>query len=312
MKGVIILPTFWRERWLPELTIKGLDFSKVKGGQGQFFYKAAETFDFELRYADEVDIDSNTDILLVWGVPYHDRPQMIPGLMDVNCKTKLIIYSGDLQCYNNRLCLENKIKVFTKADLIISGSFEYFSKLYPQFLDKYRFFPKFFASDEFYSKLPLNTAPTMKCLLSGAAHPKIYMLRDFILKQNLPFIDYRRANYALGGSYAKLLNSYSCCVTCSSIFKYAVAKYFEIPASGSLLIADETTDSKRAGLIPNKHYISITTENAVETIKHCVNNIDQYAHIRKEGMEFVRANHSINNRIEQFRILCSQLLESDR
>jgi hypothetical protein len=191
--------------------------------------------------------------------------------------------------------MENKIKVFNRCDLIVSPVYEYFAELYPQFTSKYRFMPKFFSPNERYVGLPFNERPKMRCLLSGATKARIYPLRNFIKRRGQK-IDHRPAKY-VGNAYAELLHSYFCCVTSSSIFKYVVAKYCEIPATGSLLIADETEDLKRMGFVPHKHYIPITRKNALTQIADCLNNPEEYNHIRKEGMLFVRKNHSINNRI---------------
>ena len=83
-------------------------------------------------------------------------------------------------------------------------------------------------------------------------------------------------------------------------FNYALAKHYEIPATGSLLIADETNDLKRAGFIADKHYISVNRSNILEKIRSCLRNPKDYEIIRKAGMAFSRKNHSINNRIELF------------
>jgi len=293
MKGVIILTTYHKKCWAPK---KDPDFNSLLSANAPFFYAMRDTFGFELKYADEVDVDSDTDIVFMFGVPYHNRPNLIPGLLDLDKKIKLVMWPGDIQCYGNKLCLENKIKVFKRCDLIVSPSYEYFAKLYPQFLPKYKFMPKFFSPHERYINLQFNENPKMRCLLSGAKNPKVYPLRVFI-KNNCLGVDYKPARYR-GDSYAKLLNSYFCGVATSSIFNYAVAKYFEIPAAGSLLLADETNDLKRAGFVSHRHYVPITKANVLNTISQCLKDPEKYNSIRREGMEFVRKNHSVNNRME--------------
>jgi uncharacterized membrane protein YcgQ (UPF0703/DUF1980 family) len=93
----------------------------------------------------------------------------------------------------------------------------------------------------------------------------------------------------------------------SSKFNYVLAKYLEIPAVGSLLIANETNDLKKIGFIAGEHYVSITKENALETIYECLDNPDKYIEIRKNGMGFVRRNHSINNRFEQLKNILNEI-----
>jgi hypothetical protein len=141
MKGTIILPQYLSKHWVPK---QPGDFSAISSVTGPLFYAIKDSFGFDLKYADEVSVSSNTDIVIIFGVPYHNRPKLIPGLLDLNKDIKLVIYPGDIQCYDNPMCLENRLKVFDRADLIISGSHEYFASVYPQFLYKYEFLPLFF------------------------------------------------------------------------------------------------------------------------------------------------------------------------
>lgn len=309
MKGTIILPRWLKELWTPKVGPEGLDFNNVLSANAQFFYAVRDVFKFDLRFADEVNIDSNVDILFMFAVPYHNRPKLISGLLDINKNTKLIMWPGDIQCYGNKECLENKIKVFERCNLIVSPVYEYFEKLYPQFMSKHRFMPKFFSPEKRYTQLLFNENPKMKCLLSGALNKEVYPLRSLVQRHNN--VDYKPPIY-VGDNYARLLNSYFCCITSSSIFNYVVAKYVEIPAAGSLLLANETEDLKRMGFIPYKHYVSVTKENVFEKINECLKHPVNYNNIRIEGMKFVHKNYSINNIIKWLEKVFDDLLNNRR
>ena len=296
MTGTIILPAFLSKLWVPENVNGNRDFRLVSNVASPFFYALKDELGFDLRYSNEIDVPHNTDMVILFGGPYHNKPKPIPGLLDLNKKTKLVIYPGDLQTRENADCLKNKINAFERCDLILSGSYEYFAKMYPMFLSKHRFLPLFFGPDDRYLKLNFNNDPNMKCLLPGASGPNVYPLRSFV-KKNYIGINCMRKE---GDSYAELLNSFFCCVTSSSIFNYVVAKYFEIPAAGSLLLANETFDLDKIGFVPHEHYVPITKENVINTIKHCLNNSSEYDHIRKRGMDYVRAHHSMTNRVNEF------------
>ena len=302
MKGVIIIPTYCKKLWTPK---PGPNFDNVLSALAPFFYTMRDFFGFELRYADEVDVDVDTDIVFMWGVPYHNRPKLIPGLVELNKNIRLILWPGDLQCYGNKICLKNKIKVFKRCDLIISPSHQYFAQLYPQFLHKYKFMPRFFSPHNRYVKLPYNNNPNMRCLLSGAINPKIYPLRSFVKNNAGKLLTHIPSKYA-GDSYAILLNSYFCGIATPSIFNYALGKYYEIPAAGSLLLASDIADFRKAGFVSNQHYIPITKSNVINTISQCLKNPGKYEHIRRRGMEFVRKNHSVNNRMNMLKIIFNQ------
>lgn len=305
MKGIIILPKYLKEFWAPKLD----GFSSISSVTGPLWYAMSSAFGFDIKYADEVDVSSNIDIVIMFGVPYHNRPKLIPGLIDLDRKIKLVMYPGDIQCYNNPVCIENKLKVFDRSDAIVSGSYEYFAKSYPQFMSKYEFLPLFFGPHDRYIKLQFNNNPNMRCLLSGSLNPQVYLLRSFIRNNSGGLIDYKPQTYAKGDAYAKLLNSYFCCVATPSIFNYAVCKYFEIPAAGSLLLAPEINDLKKAGFVPNHHYVPITKSNVIKTISQCLKNPNDYEHIRKEGMRFVRENHSVVNRVDRLKTIFGKVVD---
>lgn len=307
MKGVIILPKYLESFWTPKPGPKGSNFDDIVSENVHIFYAMKKTFGFDLKFADEVNVNNGVDVVLMFGVPYHNRPELIPGLLDLNKSIKLIMWPGDLQCYNNKVCLANKIKVFERCDLIIPFMYEYFVEIYPQFVSKCKFVPKFFAPHERYTKFLFNDNPITKCLLSGSLNKDVYPFRFFIVDKRSTYVDYEPPRH-VGAEYAKLLHSYFCCVTSSSIFNYVLAKYFEIPATGSLLLANETKDSKRIGFIPYKHYVPITKDDVFIKIKECINNPNDYTNIRKEGMNFVRENHSIVNRIELLRKIFEEII----
>ena len=82
MKGVIILPTFYKKnRWAPE--------SKCTSVFAPLFYGIRNRFSFDMRFADVVKVPINTDVVIMFGVPYHNRNKLIPGLLDLNKNTKL-------------------------------------------------------------------------------------------------------------------------------------------------------------------------------------------------------------------------------
>jgi len=299
MKGEIIIPKFYENLWGPT-------FKNTLGVRAPLWYALKERYGFNITFVDDVNVSRDTDLVLMFGVPYHNRPNLIPGLLDLNKNTKLIMWSGDLQCYGNKECLDNKVKVFNRCDVIISQTNEYFIEMYPQYLDKHEVMFHFFSPVSRYTNFKFNNTPKMRCLLSGSANKDVYVLRDFIIKGNSKYVDYHPPKF-LGNEYAKKLHSYFCGVATSSIFNYVLAKHLEITAVGSLLLANETKDLEMAGFIPYKHYVPITKMNVFKKIIECVDNPNNYVDIRHSAMKFVRENHSLDNRVEQFEIILNKL-----
>lgn len=299
MKGLIIIPKFYEKLW-------DTTFQSTMSVMAPLWYEIQDRFGFDIIFADEVNAGSEVDVVLMWASPYHNRPNLIPGLLDLNRSTKLVMWSGDLQCYGSKKCLENKLRVFERCDLIISQTNEYFTKMYPQYVSKNEIMLHFFSPHCRYVQLPFNNTPIMKCLLSGSRNKDVYTFREFIINSRYKDVDYRSPHF-VGDSYAKLLHSYFCGVATASIFNYVLAKYFEIPATGSLLLADETEDLKISGLVPYKHYVPITKDDVFIKIAECLRNPGAYNGIRKEGMNFVRKNHSVINRVDQFEKILAKL-----
>jgi len=308
MKGVIILPKYLIDWWPPVEDSAGLNFDNVLSADAQLYYALRDTFGFELRYADEVDVDSDTDVVCMFGVPYHNRPSLIPGLVDLNKRIKLVMWPGDLQCYGHKECLDSKLKVFERCDAIVSFSYEYFKQQYPQFMGKHILMSKFFSPDERYTQFSLNESPIMKCLLSGSLNNEVYPLRSFLLNHRTrgSKIAYSKPTL-VGNNYSRQLHSYFCGFTCSSIFNYVLAKCLEITATGSLLLVEECADLKKTGLIPYEHYVPVTKNNILLKIEDCLHEPGDYRNIRLKGMEFVRKNHGIANRVEQTKEIFNRL-----
>ena len=208
MRGVIILPKYLEKLWKPYNDGAGLTFPNIVSENIYLYYNLRDAMGFEICYADAVDVSSSIDVVCIFSVPYHNRPNLIPGLLDLNKNTKLVTFTGDLQCYNNETCLQNKIKVFDKADIIISFSNEYFTSLYSAYVSKYVFLPKCFAPFNRYAKFELNTNAKHKAILCGSLNQNVYPLRSFVLKNPNNNIDYRQPNHT-NSEYVKLLHSYS-------------------------------------------------------------------------------------------------------
>src|SRR5262245_57406691 len=74
---------------------------------------------------------------------------------------------------------------------------------------------------------------------------------------------YDHANNAdVGRGYAESLNEHRTAFTDSLIFKYVVAKHFEIPATGALLFADDSVRKplRELGFVENEHYVSFSRD----------------------------------------------------
>ena len=165
-----------------------------------------------------------------------------------------------------------------------------------------------------------NENPINRALLSGCAKLINYPFRHYVhslslIKKDgieaypidvLEHLTYKKpAHQYYGYNYIKYLNKYIACITSSATSRlpYVVAKFFEIPASGSLLLADDTYVKNALngfGFVDGENYISANANNIKEKILFVTNpaNRELVDKIRRNGYEFVWNNHTLMHRVK--------------
>ena len=158
-------------------------------------------------------------------------------------------------------------------------------------------FPRFVVKTNIYE---VKTNVKSKILLSGSITNNYYPMRKYVSELNHSSIDrLNRGANITGVNYINFLSEYLCCFTCclTKETSYIINKFFEIPASGSLLLAyDEWVKDglKEIGFIDGENYISCNKENLIEKIEWICNeqNRNEVDRIRKNGNELVKNNHT--------------------
>lgn len=266
---------------------------------------------FKIKYGYVGRIPKNVDVVVTFQRLYSPREAAnLEYLADLNPKTKLIGYLGDFDSLENRPGVFKRM--IKRYDLILSMYKHRFEKKYPELIPKTIYFPNFFAPHERYVTLKINPNPIDKILVSGRLfEPKRYPFRVFVSKnvskklidimphpKGHPNVTKRKdGRYYIGDRYAKRLNQYLACFTDHGL-GCVLTKYMEIPAAGSLLVATESKDLITCGFVPGEHYVKVDKNNIFDVFKDIVGNPAKYEDIRKQGMKFVRANHSVKNRYQ--------------
>lgn len=93
---------------------------------------------------------------------------------------------------------------------------------------------------------------------------------------------------------------------------YLVAKFFEVPGAGLLLLGDPTYVEDflaESGFVDRENFIAIRPETHKEVLEYLVDpaNIDAIATIRRNGNELAKARHRIQNRIELYQGVMADL-----
>lgn len=89
--------------------------------------------------------------------------------------------------------------------------------------------------------------------------------------------------------------------TCGSKLRYPIRKYFEIPASGSLLVCDPCNGFKDLGFENGENCFSCDVEDLSELNFFIRNNTEQVQQIALKGQKMVFKNHSVSTRADQLK-----------
>ena len=260
------------------------------------------------------DISQNQiqgNILLALKCPQHDGIHRGANIPNISSDIKVITYTVDIQCYRDGSIFHKALtKVLDRSDLIICPYDEAFRTKMHAYVDKYEWFPHYFSTTR-YSSLSFDNIRINKCVLAGALSD-IYQVRLEAAKsaqcQVIPHPGYDpsitianidRTKYKIGDDFAKELNAYCCAVTCTSSFKYVLAKHFEIAAAKTILLTDRCVDLDKIGFVPDVHYIEVTSDNVRSKIYEVVNNTNKYKEIAVNAYNLVIQTSTINHRVEQ-------------
>lgn len=278
----------------------------------KYEYVLIDTHNYELnssikKVIKNLNVEEVTNIMVIEN---HDEVLIHHVFADIyDFKEKLFIFADDIH-KNSHLKHDNYYENFEKIFVTYK---EPFLKDYPEVqCDKVHWIPHAFTDDH---NLSFNIKPINKVLISGKSG-SLYPLRRYMIREvsnqkdkftllthpNYKKFDYDNLkNLKIGNNFGKVLNAHICCFTDCSSLQYILAKYFEIPASGSLLLAEENAycDLEKLGFIDNVNYIKCTKNNIMNKINWILNpvNINEVNKIRRCGQNHVLNNHHISHRV---------------
>jgi hypothetical protein len=234
--------------------------------------------------------------------------------------SRKIILADDLHWWNESMRRE-KVVGFALCDTVLSTYAYVWDKFYPELRNiKEVVWTPHSTSQDFM--LSYNKCPENSILLSGAIN------RHYPLRQLMKTLHDRRA-YAIayhphpgyhcgydyendrdvGRGYAKKFSKHRAGFTDSLIYGYVVAKYFEIPATGALLLAEASVASplSELGFIEGRHYVSVTKDNLESKIRYVLDerNHDDLDQVRRRAQKLVWERHKTSDRAAQIDAACA-------
>jgi hypothetical protein len=248
------------------------------------------------------------DVILFWEA-YKPCCTLMPELLRLPCRR--CIFADDLHSWSDDIALI-KHGVFYLFDRILATEEYVLDDFFPGLrAQKETIWIPHAASPDFL--LQYNASPENAILLSGAIN------RYYPLRERLKALydlgghaiawhphpgyhseyDYGR-NGDIGSGYALRLNQYRAAFTDCSRYRYLVAKHFEIPATGALLVAEAAMNPVlgELGFVENVHYVSATADNLAERITHVLgeHSRQEIETIRRNGQKLVWDRHQTTDR----------------
>lgn len=221
-----------------------------------------------------------------------------------------LFFGDDLHWWNKEERKE-QLASFALCETILSTYAYTLHKFYPELCGvKNAVWIPHSASPDFM--LRYNEHPENAIFLSGVVnqfYPLRLRVKAFHDRGTYPIIVHQHPGYgefdfetntSIGPGCARRLNSYRAAFTDASKHGYSVAKYFEIPATGSLLLADRAISLplRSIGFIEDVHYIGVSNEDLEEKIEYALDesNHDELDQVRRNGQELVWRRHKTSDR----------------
>ncbi|GAA0604083.1 glycosyltransferase [Virgibacillus siamensis] len=252
-------------------------------------------------------IPERPDFILILNDVGKKFAPIVTGLSDISIPAGLAV--NDAHRFVNqrrRYITSNQIRIFF---VICQHNFYHY---YPsQKHDQVFFLPQFANVSVFKDYDAEKVFDLM--MLGETSMPNIYPLRQKILQHyqgdnrfvTSPHPGWReftteQAKKALiGENYARSINQAKLFFACGSVRQVVTFKYFEVPASGTLLMAPALPELKEIGLIPGKHFVDINGENFSEKADYYLKNETERKRMTEEGCRFIHDYHSTAHRAKQ-------------
>lgn len=170
--------------------------------------------------------------------------------------------------------------------------------------------------------LDYNERPSNAILLSGCLeyHYPFRQQMKRLHDRHVYAIDYhahpgyfRQYDYEsdsrVGRAFAEKLRGYRAAFTDSTWRGYVLAKYFEIPATGALLLADDLVGGqlRRLGLFEHEHYLPVSPRDLEEKVRFVLDerNHDEIDRMRRGAQAVVRERHQTSDRARLIDEICA-------
>ncbi len=200
---------------------------------------------------------------------------------------------------------------YNRIDLVFSFYRDAFLGFFPDFAGRFRWLPNHVNTEVFRD---YGLEKDIDFLLMGALCPRVYPLRTKIAGEMAGvrgFVHHAHPGYRdfgskeerqalVGEHFAREINRAKIFFTDDSVFKYPIAKYFEVPACNTLLLASGSPELSDLGFIDGETFVEINERNYLKKALYYLANNMERKEIAQRGYEMVRRRHSTQVRAREF------------
>jgi Glycosyl transferases group 1 len=224
------------------------------------------------------------------------------------------IWADDIHWFSEAARL-SRVVPFVVADKVLAAYANRLEEFYP-FVRKNAdlIWVPHSASADFV--IPLNEKPEPAIFLSGAMtshYPLQRQMKALYDENSLPIVFFDHPGYhcefdhesdgRIGKGFARNIAKHLAAITDGLIYCYLVAKFFEIPATGALLLGEERMKGALAclGFRDGVHYLSVSPQNLKPRIKEALDpeNRKEIDEMRRQGQQLVLERHLVEHRAKQ-------------
>jgi hypothetical protein len=196
-------------------------------------------------------------------------------------------------------------------DLIFSIYRDAFYRFFPEFINRLVWFPHH-AYTPIFKNYDLER--TIDYLLMGAVHKTYYPVRATIVREMKGvkgFVYHKHPGYRyfssddkktalIGKNYAKEVNRAKVFFTDGCIHNYPIAKYYEVTACNTLLLATGSQELRDLGFVHKETFVEINENDYYKTASYYLRRKEKRKAIARRGYQMVRAHHTTEIRVRQF------------
>ena len=258
------------------------------------------------------------EVILIWGASWFisDNAEQIDSL---DCLKALV--ADDLHWGPNEERRWSQLLTYMVVDLVFSTYAYVFHEFYPEARNFCRcIWLPHSASPDFL--VPFNSQAENALLLSGAiftCYPLRVKMKALWEVGRHNIVYHAHPGYAthydndsdprVGPGYGRLINKYRVAFTDSLIYRYMVAKHFEIPATGALLLAERAIAGPllQLGFVEGEHYIATSEDDLEERVRYVLNlaNQPELDAIRRRAQALVWERHKTSDRAALIDHVCT-------